>query len=63
MPIWAPAIMRETCSIAEIVTFAAQFPSSAFGSMTERLAEISANSAPTKKAFRSRRTRVASRPT
>ncbi len=49
MPSWLVASMSVACSIAHRVVFAALLPASAFGSICERRAEITANSAPTKK--------------
>jgi hypothetical protein len=51
MPSWAAASISDTRSIAPSVTRAARLPAAALGSMALRRAEMSANSAPTKKAF------------
>ncbi len=51
MPSWAPAIISETFSIARRVVRAIRDPAWARGSIWLRRAEISANSAPTKKAL------------
>ncbi len=51
MPSWAPAIMRETRSIARSVIRAEREPAAARGSIWVRRAAMRANSAPTKKAL------------
>ena len=51
MPSWLVASMRVACSIAHSAVFAARDPASARGSICERRAEMTANSAPTKKAL------------
>ncbi len=51
IPSWAPAITRETFSMARNVVRATRDPAAARGSIWVRRAEMSANSAPTKKAF------------
>ena len=52
MPSWAPAIIRETFSMARRVVLAEREPCCARGSIWLRRAEMSANSAPTKKALK-----------
>ena len=49
MPSWLVASISVACSIAQSVVFAALLPASARGSICERRAEMTANSAPTKK--------------
>ena len=57
MPSWLVASIRVACSIAHRAVFAGREPRSALGSICDRRAEITANSAPTKNAFTvSRRT-------
>ncbi len=56
MPSWQAASMRVTFSRAHSTVFAGFDPASARGSMRERRADMIANSAPTKKALRARRT-------
>src|SRR6476661_4365995 len=56
MPSWLVASMRVACSMAQRVVFAALLPASARGSIWERRAEMTANSAPTKKPLTKRRT-------
>ena len=51
MPSWLVANISVACSIAHSVVFAAPWPASARGSIWDRRAEITANSAATKKAF------------
>ncbi len=51
MPSWQVASMSVACSIAQSAVVAARLPDSAFGSICERRAEMTENSAPTKKAF------------
>ena len=51
MPSWLVASMSVACSIAHSAVFAARLPASASGSICERRAEMTANSAPTKKAL------------
>ena len=51
MPNWQTASMSDTCSIAYSVVFALRLPSSANGSIWERFADTTANSAATKKAL------------
>ena len=48
--------MSVACSIAQSAVAAGLLPASAFGSICERLAEITANSAPTKNALRASKT-------
>src|SRR6478752_3847474 len=56
MPSWLVASMRVACSMAHSVVLAALLPASARGSIWERRAEMTANSAPTKKPFTKRST-------
>src|SRR5215218_1978551 len=51
MPSWLVASISVACSIAHKVVLAALPPAAAFGSICERRAEMTANSAPTKKAL------------
>ncbi len=51
MPSWLIASMSVACSIAHSAVFALRRPCSASGSIWDRRAEMTANSAPTKKAF------------
>ena len=51
MPSWLVASMSVACSIAHSAVLRAREPFSASGSICERRAEMTANSAPTKKAF------------
>ena len=51
MPSWLVASMRVACSIAHRVVFADRLPSAARGSIWERRADMTANSAPTKNAL------------
>ena len=51
MPSWLVASMSVACSIAYSAVFAARDPFSASGSICERRAEMTANSAPTKNAL------------
>ena len=51
MPSWLVASMSVACSIAHRAVFAERDPASARGSICERRAEMTANSAPTKKAL------------
>ena len=52
MPSWLVASMSVACSIAYSAVFAAREPFSASGSICERRAEMTANSAPTKNALK-----------
>src|SRR5215218_6060052 len=56
MPSWLVASIKVACSIAHKVERAARLPSSARGSIWDRRAEITANSAPTKNALTSSKT-------
>src|SRR3712207_2997734 len=56
MPSWLVASIRVACSMAHSVVFAALLPASALGSICDRRAEMTANSAPTKKPFTTRST-------
>ncbi len=57
MPSWLVASMSVACSIAHSAVRADRDPASAFGSICERRAEMTAKDAPTKKALtRSSRT-------
>ena len=56
MPSWLVASMSVACSIAYSAVLAAREPFSASGSICERRAEMTANSAPTKKALKASRT-------
>ena len=56
MPSWLVASISVACSMAHSVVLAALLPASALGSICERRAEITANSAPTKKALTTRST-------
>src|SRR5215204_1119845 len=56
MPSWQVASMSVACSIAQSAVAAGRLPAWALGSICERRAEITANSAPTKNALRPRRT-------
>ena len=58
MPSWLVASIKVACSIAHRVVWAARLPASARGSIWDRRAEMTANSAPTKNAL----TRPAARP-
>ena len=51
MPSWLIASIRVACSIAHSAVFALRLPCSASGSICDRRAEMTANSAPTKKAL------------
>ena len=62
MPSWLVASMSVACSIAHSVVRAARLPSSARGSIEERRAEMTANSAPTKNALAASRTTSQMRP-
>ena len=52
MPSWLVASIKVACSIAYSEVCAAVLPASARGSICDRRAEMTANSAPTKKAFK-----------
>ncbi|MCY1241840.1 hypothetical protein D9M72_547630 [compost metagenome] len=56
MPSWLVASISVACSMAHSVVFAALLPASALGSICDRRAEMTANSAPTKKALTTRST-------
>ena len=56
MPSWLVASINVARSMAHKVVAAARLPAAARGSICERRAEITANSAPTKKALTARRT-------
>ena len=56
MPSWLVASISVACSMAQSVVFAALLPASALGSICERRAEMTANSAPTKNALTTRST-------
>jgi hypothetical protein len=56
MPSWLVTSIKVACPIAHKVVLAARLPSSARRSIWDRRAEITANSAPTKKPLTSSKT-------
>jgi hypothetical protein len=62
MPSWLMASMSVACSMAHSAVLALRLPFSASGSICERRAEMTANSAPTKNALPASSTNSHARP-